>query len=79
MAGTENAEAELMKFSISRSNDVARFLNESALFFINLRSASAESRTSLHPRERNENAFAELTGSGAAVARVSVLMFIILN
>lgn len=58
IAGTENAgAAELKKFSSSRSNEVARFLNELARSFINRRSASAESRTSLQPLERKEKAF----------------------
>ncbi|KAL1291711.1 hypothetical protein AAHE18_20G220000 [Arachis hypogaea] len=63
MAGTaKGGGAELKKFSSSLSNDVARFLNEFARSLISLRSASAESRTSLQPLERNENAFDEVEG-----------------
>jgi hypothetical protein len=56
--GTENdaIEAELKKFSISRSNELAKFLNELARALISWRSASAESRTSFHPREIKEKA-----------------------
>ena len=48
-------EAELRKFSSSRSNDDAKFLKEFARSFISRRSASAESFTSLQPRDKNEN------------------------
>jgi hypothetical protein len=56
--GTEKdaIEAELKKFSISRSNELAKFLNELARALISWRSASAESRTSFHPREIKEKA-----------------------
>ena len=58
---TGNADiAELLrKFSISRSNVDARFLTEFARFRISCKSASAESRTSLHPFESSENALVE--------------------
>ena len=54
--GTEKdaIEAELKKFSISRSNELAKFLNELARALMSWRSASAESRTSFHPRESKE-------------------------
>lgn len=61
----EKVEAEFMKFSSSRSNDVAMFLKELARSRINWRSASAEFRTSLHPLEMKENAlFVEAEDGG---------------
>lgn len=61
--GTEKVdlEAEVRKFSSSRSNDEARVLKEFALSFINWRSASAESLTSLQPFEMKERAFSAVT------------------
>jgi len=58
---TGNADlAELLrKFSISLSNVDARFLTELALSRISCKSASAESHTSLHPFDKNDNAFVE--------------------
>lgn len=58
---TGNADiAELLrKFSISRSNVDARFLTELARLRISWRSASAESRTSLHPFDSKVNALVE--------------------
>ena len=62
MAGTEKGEAELKKFSSSRSKELARFLKELARSRINRRSASAESRTSRKPLEMKENAFEDEEG-----------------
>lgn len=61
--GTEKVdlEAEVRKFSSSRSNEEARVLKEFALSFINWRSASAESLTSLQPFEMKERAFSAVT------------------
>lgn len=51
----------MRKFSSSRSNEEARVLKEFALSFINWRSASAESLTSLQPFEMKERAFSAVT------------------
>lgn len=67
--GTEKDDAELRKFSSSRSKEVASCLKELALARINRRSASAESRTSLHPLDMKEMAFsavADVDGRGSA-------------
>ncbi|KAJ0872438.1 hypothetical protein HanRHA438_Chr11g0523701 [Helianthus annuus] len=61
VTGKLDLDADVRKFSNSRSNDDARFLNDFALSFINCRSASVESFTSLHPFDMNENAFSAVT------------------
>ena len=57
IAGTKNeVEAELKKFSSSRSNNVAKFLNKLARWRMSWISASAESRTSRQPLDMKEDA-----------------------
>lgn len=75
MAGTAKVdrEAEVRKFSNSRSKEEARVLKDLALSFINWRSASAESLTSLQPFVMKESAFSAVTVDVgvAAIATIS--------
>ncbi|RXH98690.1 hypothetical protein DVH24_011015 [Malus domestica] len=57
--GNNDKELNLKRFSSSRSNDVARFLNSFGRCFIDRRSASAEYFTSLHPFDMKEKALEE--------------------
>ncbi|KAB2612656.1 digalactosyldiacylglycerol synthase 1 [Pyrus ussuriensis x Pyrus communis] len=55
----DGRKLNLKRFSSSRSNDVARFLNLFGRCFIDRRSASAECFTSLHPFDMKEKALEE--------------------
>lgn len=65
-------EADVRKFSNSRSKEEARVLNDLALSFINRRSASAESFTSLHPFVMKDSAFSAVTVDVGVAAMPSI-------
>ncbi|KAK7848766.1 hypothetical protein CFP56_004439 [Quercus suber] len=75
IAGTENeVVAELKKFSSSRSNDIAKFLNVLAWWRMSWISASAESRTSRQPLDMKENALEFDEEEDDVVARFSFMV-----
>ncbi|KAK7855133.1 hypothetical protein CFP56_029372 [Quercus suber] len=75
IAGTENkVVAELKKFSSSRSNDVAKFLNVLARWRMSWISASTESRTFHQPLDMKENALEFDEEEDDVVAQFSLSM-----